>query len=65
MLVHWSFGNKSLKSQMRQANASGAEFAFIFGEDEVRNGVVTYRDLVEGEQWEVSMDEVVNLLTQV
>jgi histidyl-tRNA synthetase len=65
MLVHWSFGNKSLKSQMRQANALGAEFAFIFGEDEVRNGTVMYRDLVEGEQWEVSIDEVVNLLTQV
>jgi hypothetical protein len=26
---------------------------------------VMYRDLVEGEQWEVSIDEVDNLLTQV
>ncbi len=65
VLVYWSFGRKSLKAQMRQANVLGAEYAFIFGEDEVRNGTVVYRDMVEGEQWKVPVGEVVALLTQV
>ena len=65
MPVCWSSGSKSLKAQMRQANALGAEFVFIFGEDEVKNGTVVYRDLVEGEQWEVEVGEVVALLKQV
>jgi histidyl-tRNA synthetase len=63
--VYRSFGQKSLKAQMRQANASGADQAFIFGDDEIKNGKVVYRDMVEGEQWEVSVDEVIALLTQV
>jgi histidyl-tRNA synthetase len=65
MPVCWSSGSKSLKAQMRQANALGAECAFIFGDDEVKSGTVMYRDLVEGEQWEVSVGEVFALLTQV
>ena len=65
VLVYWSFGRKSLRAQMRQANVLGAEYAFIFGEDEVRKGTVVYRDMVEGEQWEVPVGEVVALLTQV
>ncbi|MQY55567.1 MAG: histidine--tRNA ligase, partial [Dehalococcoidia bacterium] len=65
ILVYWSFGSKSLKAQMRQANVLGAEYTFIFGEDEVKNGTVVYRDMVEGEQWEVEVGEVVALLTQV
>ncbi|MEA1959340.1 MAG: histidine--tRNA ligase [Chloroflexota bacterium] len=62
--VHISYGAKSLKAQMRQANNIGVSFAFIFGDDEVENGTVTYRDMAEGEQWEVEVDEVLSLLTQ-
>lgn len=65
LLVNLSLGGKSLKSQMRQANALGAEYAFIFGEDEVRKGTVTYRDMETGEQWEVALEDVVDLLTEV
>jgi histidyl-tRNA synthetase len=65
LLVHLSLGGKSIKAQMRQANALGVEYAFIFGEDEVRNGTVTYRDMETGEQWEVALEDVVDLLTEV
>ena len=65
LLVHLSLGDKSIKAQMRQANALGVEYAFIFGEDEVRNGTVTYRDMETGEQWEVALEDVVDLLTEV
>ncbi len=63
--VFLSFGRKSLKAQMRQANVLGAEYAFIFGEEEVKSGTVVYRDMVEGKQWEVEVGEVVALLTQI
>jgi histidyl-tRNA synthetase len=62
--VHISYGGKSLKAQMRQANNLGVSFAFIFGEDEVERGKVTYKDMVGGEQWEVEIREVLSLLTQ-
>jgi len=62
--VHIGFGNKSLKSQMRQANNLGVSFAFIFGDDEVEKGTVMYKDMVGGEQWEVEICEVISLLTQ-
>lgn len=65
LLINLSLGDKSIKSQMRQANALGAEYAFIFGEDEVRNGTVTYRDMETGEQWEVALEDVVDLLAEV
>jgi histidyl-tRNA synthetase len=38
-------GGRSLKSQMRHANAKGAAFAAIIGENEVKDGEVTLRDL--------------------
>jgi histidyl-tRNA synthetase len=62
--VYIGFGNKSLKSQMRQANNLGVSFAFIFGDDEVEKGAVIYKDMVGGEQWEVEISEVISLLTQ-
>ena len=62
--VYIGFGNKSLKSQMRQANNLGVSFAFIFGDDEVEKGTVIYKDMVGGEQWEVEISEVISLLTQ-
>ena len=65
LLVHLSLGGKSIKAQMRQANALGVEYAFIFGEDEIRNGTVAYRDMETGEQWEVALEDVVDLLTEV
>jgi len=64
LLTYNSFGRTSLKAQLRQANAVGAEYAFIFGEDELKNGTVAYRDMETGEQWEVSLDEVMDLLAE-
>lgn len=49
----------SLKSQMRKANSSGANFAIILGERERRNGTVTLRNLGTGEQKVISIDELV------
>lgn len=44
------YAGRSLKSQMKEANRVGANFAIIIGEDEVKQGVVTLKDLMKGKQ---------------
>lgn len=51
---------RSMKSQLRSANASGARFAVILGEDEMARRVAIVKDLREGgDQREVAFEEVV------
>lgn len=45
-----AFDRKSLKGQLRQADARSARFVLILGEDEVRDGVVTVRTMDGGGQ---------------
>lgn len=40
-----SYGDRSRKAQMKQANASGAAYAVIIGEEELANGAVSVKDL--------------------
>ncbi len=51
-------GDRSLKAQMRQADALGAEYAAIIGERELRDGVVALRRLADGAQETVPLAEV-------
>jgi histidyl-tRNA synthetase len=43
-------GGKSLKAQLRQANALGARFTVIIGEDEVKAGTAALRDMAGASQ---------------
>jgi histidyl-tRNA synthetase len=43
-------GDRSLKAQLRQANSVGSSYAVIIGEDEVKSGTVTLRNMATGEQ---------------
>jgi histidyl-tRNA synthetase len=54
-------GPRSLKAQLRDANAAGARFACIIGDDEVAAGAATLKDLRgEGDAQErVPLDEIV------
>lgn len=45
-----SFGDRSLKAQMKQANNTGARYAAIIGEDELSAGEVTVRSLAGHDQ---------------
>ena len=58
--VDRSFGDRSMKAQMKAADKSGAKIALIVGEDEVEKGVVTIRDLrgEEGQE-EIASDSIV------
>lgn len=54
-----SFGEKSLKAQMRQANRAGARYAVIIGPDELSQGQVSVRDMASGEQERVPLAQAV------
>jgi histidyl-tRNA synthetase len=55
---------RSMKSQFRSADASGARLAVILGEDEVVRGVAVVKDLrAGGEQREVPIDDIVRAVS--
>ncbi|MEN7972284.1 MAG: histidine--tRNA ligase [Verrucomicrobiota bacterium] len=49
---------KSMKAQMRKANRIGAEKVFIRGEDELAKGIVVVKNMEEGSQEEVSLENL-------
>ncbi len=57
-----AFDRKSLKSQLRQADARGARFALILGEDEVRDGAVTLKEMDGGGQERIENSRVLEEL---
>lgn len=56
-------GGGSFKSQMKKADASGARFAVIIGNDEAQNGDVTIKTMDGGDQRCVPMHNMLNALT--
>jgi histidyl-tRNA synthetase len=57
--VFLNSGGNSFKSQMKRANKSGAAFAVILGEDEMKEGVAQVKSLrVENVQSKTSLDEL-------
>lgn len=48
----------SLKAQMKKADKSGAKFTVIIGDDEVKNGTVSVKNMQTGEQVNKAMSEM-------
>jgi histidyl-tRNA synthetase len=58
-------GSGSFKSQMKRADASGARYAVIIGDDEAAAGEISVKPLRElGEQARMNVEAVVGLLRQ-
>lgn len=57
--------SKSMKSQLRQADKSGATLALILGDDELKNGSVQIKKLGSSEQAEVPLDDVIQRVRQL
>ena len=55
---------RSLKSQMRQADGSGATFAIIIGDDELAQSKVSVKNLKTSDQQLVAFDKVVEFLCE-
>ncbi|MBU0687213.1 MAG: histidine--tRNA ligase [Candidatus Margulisbacteria bacterium] len=49
------FQNKSFKAQMKAADKSGAKFAVIIGEEELRQKAVTVKDMKSGDQTKAAL----------
>lgn len=64
-----SYGERSTKAQMKQANASGAAFSIIIGEDELANGTVSVKNMqaglekTENKQIQVKREDLVAYLS--
>lgn len=52
----YSYEGKSLKSQMRYADSTKADFVLILGDDEMEKGIIVLRDMQNKNQHELSLD---------
>jgi histidyl-tRNA synthetase len=57
-------GDRSLKAQLKSAHRAEAAFAIILGEDEVKAGQASVRDMSNSEQTKIELDEVVGWLKE-
>ncbi|MDR1481636.1 MAG: histidine--tRNA ligase [Synergistaceae bacterium] len=55
--------NRALKAQMKQASSVGAKFACIIGSDEMKSGMVGFKNMASGDQELIPRDEVLVRLT--
>lgn len=53
---------RSLKGQLKQANALEASHALIIGEEELLQGMVTLRDMKSGQQQQISFEDALKFL---
>ncbi|MFQ5886048.1 MAG: histidine--tRNA ligase [Anaerolineae bacterium] len=53
-----SFGDRSLKAQMREADREGVEYTLILGEEERRRGEITAREMATGQEAQVEMSRL-------
>lgn len=61
MRVETEYENKSLKSQMRKANRTGAAYSVIIGEDELRKKVFSLRNMKTGEEKTIPLEKIAAL----
>lgn len=61
--VDIAYGGRGLKGAMKAADRSGARFALILGENELASGEVELKDLSNGSQQRMALDDVVQQLT--
>jgi len=57
-----SFGQRGLRSQLREAGKRSAHYVVILGDDELARGVGSVKDMREGTQAEVSLDDLAEWL---
>ncbi|MCY4262156.1 MAG: histidine--tRNA ligase [Candidatus Dadabacteria bacterium] len=59
--VETEYENKSLKSQMRKANRTGATYSVIIGEDELRKDLFSLRNMKTGEEKSFPLKKLADL----
>ncbi len=59
-----SFVKGSMKKRMRYADKLGIPYVIFIGEDEIKNGVFSIKNLQDGSQEELNENEIIKKLTQ-
>lgn len=54
--------DKKVKAQFKNADRLNAKFVAVLGDDELEKGVINVKDLVSGEQTEISLSELVTFI---
>ena len=54
--------NAKMKKQMAYANAKAVPFVAIAGENEMKEGKITLKDMMTGEQRLVTPEEMINII---
>ncbi len=58
-----AFDQRGLRSQLREANKRDARYTIILGQDEIKTGQAMVRDMTQGEQERVPLQELVGWLS--
>jgi len=61
--IECNCGGGGLKAQLKRADRSGARHALLLGEEEVRQGSITIKDLRDGTQRTVTQDKLIDLMS--
>lgn len=62
MAAEKDYQDRSLKAQMKQADRVGAAKVLILGEEELGKGKIVLRDMEKGDQREVELEEILQIL---
>jgi len=62
--IFLNISKRNFGGQMKHANKLNSKFAVIIGEDEVKNNIVSFKDLKTGEQIQVEKGWFINLITE-
>jgi histidyl-tRNA synthetase len=62
VIIPYLDADKKFKNQMEFADKIRARFSMIIGEDEVKDNVVTLKDMTTGEQTKTSIADAINVL---
>ena len=56
------YTDKGFKQKMKYANKIGCKYIIIIGDDEVNNNIITLKNMVDGSQLELSINEINSII---
>lgn len=62
IVVETDYMDRSVKAQMKYANKIGAKYTVIIGENEINENIANVKCMEDGEQTNISLDEIANFI---
>jgi histidyl-tRNA synthetase len=63
--VEIDYLHRSVKAQMREANKMNARFTLFVGGDEYKTGMLTLKNMANGEEEKIASDKIKNLISRI